>query len=352
MNKVVRFLCILLLAVSWAGAAAAAPVRITNSARYDRNPNFLKTKDGKCWLFYTRGRNPIGVRGVSGYDPDGDYYDIYYRLSGSVGGLKTAKEVLVPGSSSVTANTQRDIAVVQATDGTVWLFASSGYGYSSDSRILVYQYKKPTGWTGPTAIDNTTDAGHVDALAVSGVIWLFFDSWSYNLKVMFWNGSAWSTPAAISDKATLAKAIYVGGRFYLVWAYVDMDQNEYGKYIGLSTSTDGLAWSSVGQVAAWAGATNWDPVIVKFAGQSTYRIYFAPDGGSAGQFLALTKSKTPLAAGSWSTPVKLTTSSSGAASWWDFWPNPPAAPRCLFYSSERNDAGTGMTNSRIWMLWQ
>ncbi len=344
-------LCVLILFVFAASAVFAAPVQITSGSRYDRNPNFLKTKDGRCWLFFTRGRNTIGVRGVSGYDPDGDFYDIYYKTASTPGGLKRAAEQLVPGSDSVTSMTQRDIAAVQASDGTIWLFASSGYGASTDSRILLYKYKKASGWTGPTAIDNTTDAGHIDAVTVGGVVWLFFDNWSYNLKVMFWNGG-WSAPADISAKATLGKAIYESGRFYLVWSYVDMDLGEYGKYIGLFTSTTGTAWTSVGQIAAWAGATNWDPVLVTFSGTSAFRLYWAPDTGATGQIIALTKTRTPLNAASWSAPEAVTAASSGSNSWWDFWPNPAKTPRFLFYSSERNAAGTAMTNSHIWMLAQ
>ncbi len=332
-------------------ALAATPIQITNGTRYDRNPNFLKATDGMCWLFFARGRNTAGVRGAGGYDPDADNYDIYYKTARSVKGLKKAAEHVVPGSEAVSVNTQRDIAVVQAADGTIWLFASSGYAASSDPRIFFYQYKKATGWTGPTGIDNTSYGGHIDAVVVSGVIWVFFDQWAYTLKQMFWNGAGWSTPTTILDKATLGKAIYESGRFYLVWAYVDMDLGEYGKYIGLSTSTDGLAWNTVGSIAAWAGATNWDPVLVKYGGK-TFSLYWAPDTGATGQTIALSTSKKPLVAGSWSSPKQITTASSGANSWWDFWPNPAKTPKYLFYSSERNAAGTAMTNSHIWMLRQ
>jgi len=269
-----------------------------------------------------------------------------------VNGLKNAAEHLVPGSDAVTVNTQRDIAAVQAADGTIWLFASSGYGASSDQRIFYYQYNKTLGWTGPTGIDNTSVAGHIDAVSVGGIIWVFFDQWAYSLKEMFWNGAGWSTPTTILDKATLGKAIYESGRFYLVWAYVDMDLGEYGKYIGLSTSTDGLVWDTVGSIAAWPGATNWDPVLVKFGSAKAFSLYWAPDTGATGQMIVLSTSKKPLVAGSWSSPQQITTASSGANSWWDFWPNAAKAPKDLFYSSERDAAGTAMTNSHIWMLRQ
>jgi hypothetical protein len=333
-------------------AAPAAPVQLTINPRYDRNPNLLKTADGKFWLFFTRGRNPIGVRGVSGYDPDSDSYDIYFKTAGTVAGLKKAAEYLVPASNLVTINTQRDIAAVQAADKSIWLFASSGYGASSDQSIFTYRYTKATGWTGPTAIAGTSVAGHIDALAVGGIIWLFYENWPYSLKVMFWNGAGWSSPVTILEKATLPKAVFEGGRFYLVWAYVDMDLGEYGKYIGLSTSTNGTDWTTIGQIAAWPGATNWDPALIKYAGTKTFNLYWAPDTGSGGQVIAARTSKMPLVPGSWSTMKQVTTASNGAESWWDFWPNPGKTPRCLFYSSERNPSGTAMADGNIWMIWQ
>jgi hypothetical protein len=331
---------------------AATFVQVSTGSRYDRDPEFLKAKDGSYWLFFTRGRTSPGVRGVNSYDPDADNYDIYYKTAKKVSGLTSAAEHLVPGSDAVTVNAQRDIAAVQAADGTIWLFASSGYTASSDPRVFYYQYKKGSGWSGPTGIDNTGTAGHVDAVVVGGIIWVFFDEWPYSLKQMFWNGAGWSTPTTILDKATLGKAVYQAGRFYLVWAYCDSDLGVYGTYIGLASSADGLVWGAVGQVAAWTGATNWDPVLVMFPGEKKFRLYWAPDTGATGQFIALSTSKTPLKASSWSSPKQITTASSGANSWWDFWPNARPTPRYLFFASERNAAGTAMTNSHVWMLRQ
>jgi len=105
-----------------------------------------------------------------------------------------------------------------------------------------------------------------------------------------------------------------------------MDLGEYGKYIGLSTSTDGTDWTNVGQIAAWPGATNWDPVLVKFAGTNTFRLYRAPDTGSGGQVIAVMTSRAPFVSGSWSAMKQLTAASSGAESWWDFWPTASRTP--------------------------
>jgi hypothetical protein len=95
------------------------PIQITTDTLYDRNPDAIRIHDGKIWLFYTRGRNPIGVRGVSGYDPDADVYDIYFRTANNPAELVMAPENLAPGSDQVKVNSQRDIAVVEARDKSI-----------------------------------------------------------------------------------------------------------------------------------------------------------------------------------------------------------------------------------------
>lgn len=58
-------------------------IQITTDPKYERNPCILRTNDGTYWLFYTRGKDNRGIRGLQGYNPDLDYYDIYYRTSKS-----------------------------------------------------------------------------------------------------------------------------------------------------------------------------------------------------------------------------------------------------------------------------
>jgi len=322
--------------------------RVTTSPRYDRNPSFFKADDGTYWLFFARGRNSIGIRGMNGYDPDYDSYDIYYKTARNIQALQRATEKLLPGSDQVTFNTQRDVAALQASDGRIWVFTSSGYAPSSDPRVFYYTYEG-SAWSGPTSIENTAYAGHIHALENNGQIYVFFDAWDYQLKVTRWNGVNWSSPAMISAKATLAKATVEGGMFYAVWSYVDMNANEYGKYIGLSTSADGMTWTNHGEIASWPGATNWDPVLAKDG--RIFRLFWAPDAGVEGQFIAMSTSENPTSPASWSTPVKVTTASYGAITWWDFWPQVYSdGLSYLAYTSERNDAGTNMGDANIWMM--
>jgi len=322
------------------------PFQLTTDTHYDRNPSFFQANDGTYWLFFTRGRSG-GVRGVGGYDPDFDSYDIYYKTARSIPQLAKATENLVPGSNLVDHNTQRDIAALQASDGTIWVFTSSGYGPSTDARIFYYTYDGAS-WTGPTAIDGTAYAGHIDALEYNGKIWVFFDAWEYILQVTSWDGLSWSAPIIIAAHATLAKAIVDSGTFYVVWSYINPSANEWGKYIGLLTG-DGTAWTDLGEIASWTGATNWDPVLIK--DRDTFRLFWAPDtAGPEGQFIATSTSKTPTVSGSWSAPVRATTASYGTENWWDFWPEPfKRGSTYLFYTSERNSDGTAMTDGNIWV---
>jgi hypothetical protein len=241
-------------------------------------------------------------------------------------------------------NAQRDVAAVQTEDGKIWLFASTGLGLGSERFVYCYIYDGS--WSGPTAIPGTDYAAHIDALTYNGKIWLFFDI-GYSLKVVNYAGSGWSAPTDIQIDATLGKAIVVDGSFYVVWAYLDSVNGLWGTYIGLSTSTDGNAWTNHGNIASWPAseATNWDPVLVK--DKKVFRLYWAPDIVTE-QFIATSTSSNPTNPASWSTPTRLTS----ANDWWDFWPEPciKGGSIYLFYTSERNSEGTARADANIWML--
>jgi hypothetical protein len=325
-------------------------VKMSSDPRYDRNPSFLISKDKTYWLFFARGRNPIGIRGIDGYDPDSDSYDIYYKTAKSIPALQKAKENLIPGSNKVPPfNAQRDIATLQTNDGTIWVFVSSGYGVSTNEHVFYYQYKNGS-WSGPTQIEGTDIAGHISVVEYHGKIWLFFDAWDYILKVTSWDGANWSSPVTISEKATLAKAIVDKSTFYLAWSYIDPSANEWGKYIGLFTSSnEGATWNNHGKIAEWPGGTNWDPVLLK--DRDGFSLFWAPDAGVNGQFIAASYSRTPTVSGSWSAPRQITRASHKSESWWDFWPQPYVrGTTYLFFTSERSDNCTAKSDANIWML--
>ena len=86
--------------------------------------------------------------------------------------------------------------------------------------------------------------------------------------------------------------------------------------------------------------------------QDIFTLFWAPDIGSGGQFLATTTSISPTLATSWTAPISLTVSSLGANSWWDFWPQPfTAGSQYLLYTSERNPSATARVDANIWLMY-
>jgi hypothetical protein len=355
---VVLTLCLLVLFSSSLSPAFAVSkqksstdLQLTTNPKYDRNPSLFQAKDGTWWLFFTRGTSEIGVRDQDGYVPDLDSYDIYYKTAKSLPGLQDAIEFKVPGSDPT--HGQRDVAAMQASDGKIWVFSSTGFG-PGDNHIYYFTYNLGT-WQGPVAvnIEESLWIGHINVLEYQGKIWLFYDA-EYFLKSTYYDGS-WHGPYNIASEASLGKAIVDNGMFYIVWAYVNPNTNSWGPYIGLSTSTDGISWTNIGQIVSWPaeGATNWDPVLIKE--KRDFRLIWAPDAGSEGQFIATSVSRNPTDPTTWSNPVAITTAHFGTESWWDFWPQPISVSKSisnsvfLVYTSERSGDGTSKSDGNIWL---
>jgi len=321
--------------------------QITTNPQYDRDPSILRATDNTYWLFFARGRDSRQIRDFNGYNPDLDYYDIYYKTAESIPGLEMADETQIPLTPP--DNAQRDISALQTKDGIIRVFTSTGLGEGTERSI--YHYSYDGSWHGPTLVPGTDYAAHISVLEDRGKIWVFFDV-GYKLYLVSYDEATleWSSPIHLADNATLAKAVVDEGKFYVVWTYVN-GVDIWGSGIYLSTSPDGITWESTqNPIAMWTGegVTNWDPVLIK--DKDLFRLYWAPDVGSEGQFLAATTSISPTVETSWSTPVKLTTSSYGENSWWDFWPQPYTNGfQYLFYTSERNATATDRIDGNIWL---
>lgn len=327
---------------------SVANLQLTTNPKYDRNPSFFRANEGTYWLFFARGRDVRGVRDFGGYNPDLDYYDIFFKTARSIPDLRVVEEQIIPLAPP--DNAQRDISAFQAKDGKIWVFTSTGLGPGSERATFYYIYDGE--WHGPTAVPNTYDA-HVNALEYNGKIWVFYDDGAYMLKVVSYDETAetWSYPLEVANHASIAKAIVDEGKFYVVWAYVNDVLGQWGTGIYLSTSVDGANWETTpGPIAEWGeGATNWDPVLIK--DKNLFRLFWAPDVGVGGQFMATSTSKNPTDIDSWSTPIKITTSSSDLNNWWDFWPQPyTKGVEYLYYTSERNAEGTARTDGNIWLM--
>ena len=335
-------------AIPFDGIKPSHPIQLTSDPHYDRNPSILLADDGTYWLFFTRGRDDRGIREYQGYNPDLDYYDIWYKQSRSLEGLERAPETRIPGSAEVTS-AQRDVAAVQSDDGKTLVFASAGYGYELGNRgIFAYTYKGT--WSGPSLITPTDlngfGMGHIDAVWFQDRTWVIFD-YGYTLKAIYRDASgSWTAPITIAEMATLGKAIADDGKIYVAWVPPS------GSGVYLSCSKNGITWDSTPvPVAAWPGLSSWDPVLIRDG--KVFRLFWAP--GDDEQFIATTSSKTPMDPGSWSDPVRVTTARYGENSWWDFWPEPIQKGRnekgalALLFTSERNADGTGRSDGNIWL---
>jgi hypothetical protein len=333
------------------------PVQLTTNTHYDRNPSILLADDGTYWLFFTRGRDEQGIRGYfsviqnNPYNPDLDCYDIWYKRSRSLEGLKWAPESKIPFQDDADLG-QRDVAAVQTHDERIWVFASAGYGPEGGEPRGLFVYTYDGAWSAPSIITpedlDNVGVGHIDALEYRDRTWVIFD-YGYTLKATSLDPvSGWSDPVNIAPYATLGKAIEVDGTLYVAWVSMDTATPD----IYLSSSSDGTTWKTAVPVAAWGnGLTNWDPVLVRDG--KVFRLFWAPSDDE--QFIATSSSRDPTDPASWSAPARVTTASSGLNTWWDFWPEPIPKGRngggtlALLYTSERNPDGTGMTDGNIWM---
>jgi len=174
---VVPFLLLMLAAVLATSAFAAndQPIgkafQITTDPKYDRNPSFFRAADGTYWLFFTRGKDNRGIRDFQGYNPDLDYYDIYYRTARSIPELQKVDENII--RLTPPDNAQRDISAFQGRDGKIWVFTSTGLGPGSQRSVYFYIFDGS--WNGPTLVPGTDYAAHISALEHNGKIWVFFD---------------------------------------------------------------------------------------------------------------------------------------------------------------------------------
>jgi len=336
-----------------------SPIQITRDPHYDRNPSVFIGEDGNYWLFFTRGSVNPGIRDYNGYNPDLDYYTVWYKTAKKLTDLQDAPEHKVPINPPY-STAQRDVTALQTGNGRIWVFTSPGYGPEDTSNneiraIHYYILDHYRTWTGPySVLPGSYDGcgiGHIDVKEANSKIWLFFDD-CYMLKVTSYDPSIgiWSNPVLINSTATLGKAIIARDNFYVVWVYLNAAQGAWGPGIYLSTSKDGKTWQTGSEpVAAWGeGLTNWDPVIIK--DKNEFKIFWAPSDTE--QFIAMTSSTKPSDPSSWSSPVRITSATSSGNSWWDFWPEAikSGSNIALFYSSERSPDGTSISDGNIWLL--
>lgn len=348
-------------------------IRLTTHPDYERNPSFVVDSTGMYWLFYTRA-DTGGIRGQGGYNPDTDYYVIWYLQStdkGTTWGIPTRLARSAPsptGNRPVNFN-QRDVAAI--VDGNdIYVFAASGYGGGGNNNIYYYKYSSGS-WSGPTQVfqsDGMTPVvgGHIDVVRRedNGDFWLFYEKGSQGVYAVYstdqgttWSDEIFVAQGPVNSYGGVPKAIW-GSKFYVVFS-------DQGDGIYLTTSSDGTTWTTPTLIYQSPDPVyDYDPMIYKTADGTLY-LFWAPysdpaAGGVDSQWISYTYSTDDGV--TWNpAPPKLTSGGFPAwlydhtqtnVTWWDFWPevyeDPVSHNLLLFYTSEASDDGKSMIDGNIW----
>ena len=321
------------------------PVQLTTNARYDRDACFLIDKHGTYWLFFTRGR---GDPSAPGYNPDTDFYDIYYLKSTDRG--LTWTEYSMPDFVNDPYG-QREVAAyeIPEIDTIVVFFTDAFYGdpYGTPTYGVYYTYTNDGGasWASVRQVPGVT-ATHIDVLNAYGKRWLFFEGRDSIIYVTYYEAGTWSAPIQISESGKhggIPKAmIDKDGVFNVVWC----GWTEGGIY--RATSTDGITWSTP-QLILTSSYIACDPVLVQDS-DGTYWLFWAPwDSATDSQWLEVVYSPDGV---TWLSSIHVTSGGYNGNYWWDMWPEAYLTPEgdiLLFYTSEVTAGSYVKGDGNIWM---
>ncbi len=322
-------------------------VQLTTDAHYDRDCCFLEDEYGTYWLFFTRGR---GDPTAPGYNPDTDFYDIYYLKS--TDGGNTWTEYSMPSHVNDPYG-QREVAAyeIPEIDTIVVFFTDAYYGdpYGTPTYGVYYTYTNNGGasWSSVREVPGVT-AYHIDVLNAYGKRWLFYEGPGAIIYVTYYESGVWSTPIQISESGKhggIPKAmIDDDGNFNVVWC----GWTEGGIY--RSTSADGITWSTP-ELILTSSYIACDPMLVQDS-TGTYWLFWAPwDSATDSQWLEVIYSTDGT---TWSSSIHVTSGGYGGNYWWDMWPEAYVKPdgnMLLFYTSEASDGGAyAKGDGNIWMF--
>jgi len=321
------------------------PIQLTTNSNYDRDACFLEDQYGTWWLFFTRGR---GDPSASGYNPDNDFYDVYYLKSADQGATWT--EYSMPSYVNDPYG-QREVAVYEIPEiHTIVVFFTdafygSPYGIPTYGVYYTYTNNNGTTWASVRQVPDVT-AYHIDAINAYGKRWLFFEGPGSLIYVTYLSGSTWSTPIQISESGKhggIPKAmIDENGDFNVVWC----GWSEGGIY--RATSTDGTSWSTP-QLILTSTYIACDPVLVQDS-LGAYWLFWAPwDSVTDSQWLEVVYSADGT---TWSSSIHVTSGGYNGNHWWDMWPEAYRTLEgdiLLFYTSEVATESYVKGDGNIWM---
>lgn len=312
--------------------------QITFGANYDRNPSVLKAKDGTYWLFFARTTDC--ATGHSTCDVDNAHYNIYYMNSRDYRTWTSPKR-LSDRTGLPDTFRGRTIAATQAADGKIWVFWANG-GFSSS---FYYYSFAPNAQPNAdiTLLPRGEMSDHyyfnVEAVTANGKIWVFYeDTEVQGVYVRSFDGTNWSSATLVAAGLSIPKVLVDGKNFRVV-----MVNGGNGEVFISSAPIGSSSWAvPISVVQPKDKITNWDPTIFKDE-QGRYNIFYAPDLdlGMGEQRIEWKQSTNPA---NWTGAAKVVTSaSSGANTWWDYWPEATSIGNdtYLFYTSEKNGTTQG-----------
>lgn len=317
-------------------------VQLTTDTHYDRDESFFIAQDGTYWLFFVRGR---GNTTDPAYDPDSDFYDIYYLTSITEGATWTNHSM-----PSFVNNPygQREVAAFQDSTGKIWVFFTDIFYPDTPTGGIYYTTTTDSGssWSDVARVLDITGY-HIDALEAFGKIWVFYEGPGALIYCTSYNGTAWSTPLQISEAGKhggIPKAMVdADGYINVVWC----GWTEGGIY--RSTSPNGTIWSTP-QLILTSTYIACDPMLVQDS-SGVYWLFWAPwDSATDSQWLEVVYSSDGT---TWSSSIHVTSGSYGTNYWWDMWPEAyqkPGGNMLLFYTSEASSESYVKGDGNIWMF--
>jgi hypothetical protein len=334
-------LAALLCAVAATPASATKPwggaEPLTSGANYDRNPALVQDKSNRSLLLFARSQQPCNR--LQGCDADNSNYDLYAMAEGRGGRIGAPTLVATnPGPAGLFRG--RTVAATRTSDGTIHAFWSSG----ANAGVLYHLRKGPNdaAFSAPVPVAVVNDGVfNVETVSRGNQVFVYAEECCtpHAIYAYRFAGGLLTDKTLVASGQSIPKAI-LDKRGTFRMTFTDGD-------VSVASSADGLHFGAPDEViTAQGGVTNWDPTLAQDE-SGAYVLGFAPDQGDGRQRIEIAASGNFR---DWTGGFPLTPATDGTTKWWDYWPEVSLAggDRQLFFTSERDAAGTAHGTGHIW----
>jgi len=252
----------------WSGSSWSGDIQLTFDLSVDLFPSILQTRDGKIWIVWRSDRT--------------GNFDLFYKTSSDNG-------VSWSGDTQLTTDPSRDDfpSIMQASDGRVWVFWTSGRlptplppDYEPQYADIYYKVSSDSGqtWSEDTHLvtdykNNYRDDYYPSCMqAVNGSIWMVWSKEAKDIYYKVYNGTTWSWEVRLTFDAKLNTHPFIMQTANeRIWVFWDSFRNQhdgdvyykifYGLWssdIQLTTALEDDQWPSAVQATdltiwvAWA----------------------------------------------------------------------------------------------------